>query len=165
MRKDNREGGVLETLIGVLMDILPVVCAFFIVTWAGAAYTEGYGLFVQKGMDSSGSAHTEIVEVTEEAASSPLAVGRILERQDLIRSGLAFAVKSKLSGYDGQILPGQYLLSSDMTSEEILQKITRKAKAEPAKEAADREDQEDEGGRSGESEDTEKENRDVWGQY
>ena len=165
MKKDNREAGVLETLIGVLMDALPIICAFFIVTWAGAAYTEGYGLFVQKGMDRSGFAHTEIVELTEEEVSSSLAVGRVLEKQKLIRSGLAFSLKSRLSGYDGLILPGQYVLSSDMTAEEILQKITRKTGAEPKGEAADGEDQEEEGGRSGEREDSVKENKDVRGQY
>ena len=168
MKKANREAGILETLIGVLMDALPIVCAFFIVTWAGAAYTEGYGLFVQKGMDRSGSAHTEIVEVTEEEASSALAVGRVLEKQDLIRSRFAFAIKSKLSGYDGLILPGQYVLSSDMTAEEILQKIstkTAKAGTESGGAAAGGEDEQEEGSRSRESDDAEKENKDVWGQY
>ena len=164
MKRDNKEAGIPEMIIGVLMDALPLVCAFFIVTWAGAAYTEGYGLFVQKGMDRSGSAHTEIVEVTEEA-SSPLAVGRTLEKQKLIRSGLAFAIKSKLSGYDNLILPGKYLLSSDMTAEEILQKISQKSGTEPGGEDSDGEDREAESSTSRESEDTVKENRDVWGQY
>lgn len=165
MKKNNREAGILETLIGLLMDALPVVCAFFIVTWAGVAYSEGYGLFVQKGMDRSGSARTEIVEVTEQEASSSLAVGRILEKQNLIRSGIAFAVKSRLSGYDGLILPGQYVLSSDMTAEEILQKITRKPGTEPGRETVDREARQAESSRSRDHEDTVKENKDVWGQY
>ena len=76
MKKDNREAGILETLIGVLMDALPIVCAFFIVTWAGPKV--GYELFIQME-HRSGSTHTEIVEVTEEEASSALAVGRVLK--------------------------------------------------------------------------------------
>ena len=153
---------MFERILGFAMDILPLICAALIVTWAGKAYAEGYELFVQQGMDRPGEAHSEMVTITEEEASSALAVGGVLEKQRLIRSRFGFAIKTKLTGYDGAILPGTYILSSDMSAEQILQKLS----VEPG---ADR-NRGQQGTDSGTDPDTgsdrteKKENKDVWGQ-
>ena len=73
-----RKSDFLEGIFGGLMDLLPVVCAVLIVLTAGTAYREGYRLFVQEGLDKPGEAHSEMVSITEEDASSALAVGRLL---------------------------------------------------------------------------------------
>lgn len=151
----------IDLIIGFLMDVVPVVCAVLIVTKVGFAYSEGYGLFVQKGMDAPGQAHTEMVTITEEDAGSALAVGKILESQKIITSRFTFAVKAKLTGYDGKLLPGTYILSSDMTMEQILEKIS----VLPGTDSSGKD-----GGESGQEEDSPensvpvKENKDVWGQ-
>lgn len=149
--------GLIERVIGIILDVLPILCAFIIVALAGKAYSEGYGLFVQKGMDDIGSAHSEIVTLTEEDASSAMKVGGILEDLDLISSRYAFAIKAKLSGYDDAILPGTYVLSSDMTMEEMLEKLSVDPQAAPSGEEDDEETPADSD--SG----TKEENRDVWG--
>jgi cell division protein YceG involved in septum cleavage len=108
-------------------------------------------------MDDIGSAHSEIVTLTEEDASSAMKVGGILEDLDLISSRYAFAIKAKLSGYDDAILPGTYVLSSDMTMEEMLEKLSVDPQAAPSGEEDDEETPADSD--SG----TKEENRDVWG--
>ena len=132
--------GLIERVIGIILDVLPILCAFIIVALAGKAYSEGYGLFVQKGMDDIGSAHSEMVTDL-----------------DLISSRYAFAIKAKLSGYDDAILPGTYVLSSDMTMEEMLEKLSVDPQAAPSGEEDDEETPADSD--SG----TKEENRDVWG--
>lgn len=149
--------GLIERVIGIILDVLPILCAFIIVAWAGKAYSVGYGLFVQKGMDDIGSAHSEMVTLTEEDTSSAMKVGGILEDLDLISSRYAFAIKAKLSGYDDAILPGTYVLSSDMTMEEMLEKLSVDPQAAPSGEEDDEETPADSD--SG----TKEENRDVWG--
>lgn len=163
----NRFGndGMAETVLGFLLYVIPVLCAFYILAWAGRAYAEGYGLFVQKALDSPGEAHSEMVTVTEEDAGSALAVGRILKEEGLISSRLAFAVKARLTGYGGAIVPGAYILSSDMTMEEMLSKLS----AEGGPDASGGEGAPGgDGAAAGELQDSipseKKENRDVWGQ-
>ena len=57
--------GLIETVVGIIMDAAPVICVLIIIAWAGRAYTEGYGLFVQKSLDSPGDvqAHSEMVTI------------------------------------------------------------------------------------------------------
>jgi cell division protein YceG involved in septum cleavage len=152
--------GLVETVIGIIMDVAPIICVFIIIAWAGRAYTEGYGLFVQKSLDSPGDvqAHSEMVTISEEDAASALKVGRILENMDLISSRYSFALKARLTGYSHSILPGDYILSSDMTMEEILEKLS----VDPATVPEDQADGETPAD-SGQS-DSQEENKDVWGQ-
>ncbi len=150
----------LETTLGIILDAIPIICAILIVVWAGKAYAEGFGLFVQKPLDAPGEAHSEMVTVSDTDAASALTVGNILEDLDLISSRYAFAVKARLSGYSHSILPGTYVLSSDMTMEEMLEKLSIDPAAVPAGEEQDAaETPEDTGGQE-----TQEENRDVWGQ-
>lgn len=164
MKERFRRAGLIETVLGCIMYAIPVIGVVFILVWAGRAYAEGYGLFVQKALDTPGEAHSEMVTITEEDAGSAMAVGKLLEDEDLISSRYAFAVKARLSDYSGAILPGTYILSSDMTMEHILRRICGEegANADGQEKAA--------GGQpvTGELEDSlpseKKENRDVWGQ-
>ena len=152
----------IEVMLGVALDVLPIFCACVIIGWAGRAYSEGYGLFVQTPLDQPGDAHSEMVMISEEAAGSALTVGGILEDMDLISNKYAFALKARLSGYSDTLLPGNYILSSDMTMEQMLEKLS----VDPAEEAARKEAEEAakaaeaEGGYTSEK----LENKDVWGQ-
>ncbi|MDO5131694.1 MAG: hypothetical protein Q4D81_01780 [Eubacteriales bacterium] len=154
---------ILEGIFGFFMDILPIVCAVFIVTWAGRAYTEGHGLFVQKSLDKPGEAHGEMVTFSEEEAGSALTVGTILEKQNLISSRFAFVVKAKLSGYDDKLLPGTYILSSDMTMEQMMETMSVVPGTEKTGQEGEGEGQSPEAAGK-DSRGSEKENKDVWGQ-
>ena len=163
MKRGSEFVGIMEGALGIVIYLIPIVCAFFIVTWAGRAYHEGHKLFVDESLDRPGFAHSEMVTITEADASSAFAVGRILEKQDLISSGITFAVKAKLSGFDEIILPGTFILSSDMTMEQMLEKLSKM----PAVETEGQEGSGETGTESdvdGSSE-TQKENKDVWGQF
>lgn len=152
--------GIIETVIGLIMDAVPIICAVLIVIWAGRAYTEGYGLFVQKGLDTPGEAHGELVTISEEQASSALEVGEVLENLNLISSKYAFAVKARLSGYRHSIVPGTYTLSSDMTMEQMLEKLSVDPASVPS---GDNQSTGEVPADSGQT-NTEAENKDVWGQ-
>ena len=164
MQKKKTVGGILETILGFLIYAVPVVCAFLIVVWAGRAYAEGYGLFVQQALDSHGDAHSEMVTITEEDAASARAVGKILEKEDLISSGLAFSVKARLSGYSGAILPGTYILSSDMTMEQMLQRLCAESLDAASGQDGSAGDQPAAGELRESIPSDSKEDRDVWGQ-
>lgn len=146
--------------VGVVMDALPIICAIMIVVWAGQAYAEGFGLFVQTPLDTPGEAHSEMVTVSDTDAGSALKVGGILQDLDLISNRYAFAVKAKLSGYSNSILPGTYVLSSDMTMEQMLEKLS----VDPAAVPAGEEQGGTEAPEDSQQQDTQEENRDVWGQ-
>ena len=152
--------GLVETVIGIIMDVAPIICVLIIIAWAGRAYTEGYGLFAQKSLDSPGDVqvHSEMVTISEEDAASALKVGRILENMDLISSRYSFALKARLTGYSHSILPGDYILSSDMTMEEILEKLS----VDPATVPEDHADGETPA--DSDQSDSQEENKDVWGQ-
>ena len=137
--------GLFETVVGIIMDVAPIICVLIIIAWAGRAYAEGYGLFVQKSLDSPGDvqAHSEMVTISEEDAASALRVGKILEDMDLISHS---------------ILPGDYIISSDMTAEQILEKLSVDPAAVPENQADG-----DTPADTGQS-DTQEENKDVWGQ-
>ena len=163
MKKKSDFIGIIETAMGIAIYVIPIVCGFFIITWAGKAYHEGHKLFVEESLDAPGFAHSEMVTISAQDAESALAVGRILEKQNLISSGLTFAVKARLSGYDDSILPGTFILSSDMTMQQMLEKLSKT----PGDENQDQADGAENGtgdtdtGGAGQ----EKENKDVWGQY
>ena len=155
-----KKSGVLEMALGIIMDAIPIICAILIVVWAGKAYTEGYGLFVQTPLDAPGEAHSEMVSVSDTDASSALKVGKTLEDLDLISSRYAFAVKARLTGYSHSILPGTYVLSSDMTMEQMLEKLSVDPAAVPSGEEQDG----TEIPADSDGQETQEENRDVWGQ-
>lgn len=155
-----KKTGAFEMALGIVLDVLPIICAIVIVVLAGKAYAEGFGLFVQKPLDAPGEAHSEMVSVSDTDAASALKVGKTLEDLDLISSRYAFAVKARLSGYSHSILPGTYVLSSDMTMEEILEKLSVDPAAVPAGEEQEGSETPEDAG----EQETQEENKDVWGQ-
>ena len=152
--------GILEMAVGAIMYAVPSICEIILVARAGRAYTEGFGLFVQTPLDKPGEAHSEMVTVSDTDAASALKVGGILQDLDLISSRYAFAVKARLTGYSHSILPGTYVISSDMTMEQILVKLS----ADPAAVPAGEEQDGTEAPEDSTIKDSQEENKDVWGQ-
>ena len=101
-----------------------------------------------------------MVTVSDTDAASALKVGGILQDLDLISSRYAFAVKARLTGYSHSILPGTYVISSDMTMEQILVKLS----ADPAAVPAGEEQDGTEAPEDSTIKDSQEENKDVWGQ-
>lgn len=81
------------------------------------AYDFGYQLYSAEGVTSPPGKDVAVV-VTEGASVKD--VGEMLERQGLIRDRLVFYVQEKLSKYSGQIKPGNYVLNTSQSAEEML---------------------------------------------
>jgi UPF0755 protein len=57
-------------------------------------------------------------------------VGNLLEENGLIRSSSTFVLRESVSQYKGQIQPGTYEVSSEMSMDQILALITGHGEAE-----------------------------------
>ena len=84
MKKRTGFPEIAEAVLGILIYLIPIVCGIYILSWAGRAYHEGYNLFAEESLDSPATAHSELITVSESEAGSALAVGRILEKQNLV---------------------------------------------------------------------------------
>lgn len=66
------------------------------------------------------------VLVTIEDSTSTFEIGKILKKNELIRSSMMFFIKVKTSEYNGKLASGTYTLSPKMTITEICQKLSEK---------------------------------------
>lgn len=106
---------VVETIIKVV--ILAVVIVF-VMRGATKAYDFGYRVFADEPVSVSGG-RTITVGIAENAELKDIA--EMLEEKGLIEDANLFMVQELLSAYHGEILPGIYDLSTDMTAAEMLE--------------------------------------------
>ena len=120
----------IRTTIGILFDtasslIIYALIAAAILFIAGQVrhyYYVGYGIFSQQGKDATGTGR--VVEFTVEEGMSANSLGKKLEEAGLIESSRLFVLQEKVSDFSGMYVPGTYMLSSEMTTEEILRIIS-----------------------------------------
>lgn len=105
---------VVETIIKVV-----VIAAVIVLVFRGAtkAYDFGYRVFADEPVSVSGG-RTITVGIAEGASVKEIA--QMLEEKGLIEDAKLFVVQELLSAYHGEILPGIYDLSTDMTAEQML---------------------------------------------
>lgn len=116
-------GSILDTAIKV---IALVVVVMFTYKYAMQAYEFGYRIFAEEPVSSAEMAKVISISISEDATA--MNVAEVLEEKGLIRDANLFYVQEYLSGHHGEMKPGIYELSSDMTSEQMIEIIT----AEPA---------------------------------
>ena len=120
----------IRTTIGIIFDtasslIIYALIAAAILFIAGQVrhyYYVGYGIFSQQGKDATGTGR--VVEFTVEEGMSANSLGKKLEEAGLIESARLFVLQEKVSDFSGMYVPGTYMLSSEMTTEEILRIIS-----------------------------------------
>ncbi len=120
----------IRTTIGIIFDtasslIIYALIAAAILFIAGQVrhyYYVGYGIFSQQGKDATGTGR--VVEFTVEEGMSANSLGKKLEEAGLIESSRLFVLQEKVSDFSGMYVPGTYMLSSEMTTEEILRIIS-----------------------------------------
>ena len=120
----------IRTTIGIIFDtasslIIYALIAAAILFIAGQVrhyYYVGYGIFSQQGKDATGTGR--VVEFTVEEGMSANSLGKKLEEAGLIESTRLFVLQEKVSDFSGMYVPGTYMLSSEMTTEEILRIIS-----------------------------------------
>ena len=120
----------IRTTIGIIFDtasslIIYALIAAAILFIAGQVrhyYYVGYGIFSQQDKDATGTGR--VVEFTVEEGMSANSLGKKLEEAGLIESSRLFVLQEKVSDFSGMYVPGTYMLSSEMTTEEILRIIS-----------------------------------------
>lgn len=113
---------VLDWIILLALVVVFYNAAGRIGGYAQKYYRYGYNLVADSAVDRPGQGKTMSVEI--ESGMTVSQVGELLEKNGLIRSASTFVLKESMSDYKGQIQPGTYELSSEMTMDEILALIT-----------------------------------------
>lgn len=108
-------GAVLETIIKVA--VLAFVVSF-VLRASKEAYDFGFRVFADQPMSIIGG-RTITVGIAEDADIKDIA--EMLEEKGLIDDAKLFVVQELLSAYHGEIIPGIYDLSSNMTAMEMLE--------------------------------------------
>ena len=106
---------MVETIIKV---VVLAVAVMFIVRGATKAYDFGYRVFADKPVSVSGG-RTITVGVSENMSVKDIAA--MLEEKGLIEDADLFVVQELLSAYHGEIRPGIYDLSTDMTAAQMME--------------------------------------------
>lgn len=112
-------GSVFETVIKIVVLIIVVVLTY---EYATDAYDFGYRIFAEQPVSSAETAKVISISISEDATA--MDIGKVLEEKGLIRDANLFYVQEYLSGHHGEMRPGIYELSSDMTSEQMIDILT-----------------------------------------
>lgn len=106
---------VVETIVKVVIIAAVIV---FVMRGATKAYDFGYRVFADIPVSASGG-RTITIGVAEDASVKD--IGEMLEEKGLIEDANLFVMQELLSAYHGEILPGIYDLSTDMTAQQMLE--------------------------------------------
>ena len=113
-----------KQLIGTVFDtvlkiVIIIVVVMFTYKYATDAYNFGYRIFTEAPVAEQGNAKVISIAITEEA--STMDIGEVLEEKGLINDAKVFYVQELISEYHGELKPGIYELSSDMTVKEMME--------------------------------------------
>ncbi len=114
---------VASTLISVSLKLcIFSICAVLIFFLGRTAYDFGIKIFNESAMAEDGQGVD--VEVVIPRGSSEMDVAKIMEQKGLTESSLLFYVQIKLVNYNKTIVPGAYVLNTEMLPSEILEAIS-----------------------------------------
>lgn len=121
MNLKKTSSAILGTSLKILGYILIIVAFYFV---CSNAFSFGETVFTEDGMAKTGSG-TEI-QITVPQGASTLEIGKILEKNGLIKSSYAFVLQAFL--YEADIDPGKYVLNTEYNPEEIIEAFREKDK-------------------------------------
>ncbi|TCL59506.1 UPF0755 protein [Kineothrix alysoides] len=124
-----------KQLIGTVFDtalkiVIIIVVVMFTYKYATDAYNFGYRIFTEEPVAAEGNAKVISIAITEEAGT--MDIGEVLEEKGLINDSKVFYAQELISEYHGELKPGIYELSSDMTVKEMLEIMSAGDKSEEA---------------------------------
>lgn len=125
---------VVETIVKVVIIAAVIV---FVMRGAAKAYDFGYRVFADVPVSAAGG-RTITIGVAENASVKDIA--DMLAEKGLIEDANLFVVQELLSSYHGEILPGIYDLSTDMTAEKMLEIMSTPASSDEDKSDEDNSD-------------------------
>ncbi|MDD6716554.1 MAG: endolytic transglycosylase MltG [Firmicutes bacterium] len=123
----NDRQGIFDYILTVLKYVILAVAVLFVISFSQKAYSTGYRIFAESAVDPRGNA--KMVTVTVKEGMSTAQIGRLLEKEGVIRDGDVFPYQERLSSYHGKIRPGSYTLSTDMTPQEIIKEMAKSAES------------------------------------
>ncbi|MCX4350222.1 MAG: aminodeoxychorismate lyase [Lachnospiraceae bacterium] len=127
---------VVETIVKVVIIAAVIV---FVMRGAAKAYDFGYRVFADTPVSVSGG-RTITVGVAEDASIKDIA--EMLVEKGLIEDANLFVVQELLSAHHGDILPGIYDLSTDMTAQQMLEIMSTPTEKETGSNADSSKEQE-----------------------
>ena len=120
-----------DVVVSVFSTVFKIVVAIVIVMlvykWSMSAYEYGQRVFneppvaVGEGRD---------VTVTVNQGDTVKEISKLLEEAGLIRDAELFVIQEMLSEYKDKMKPGTYVLSTSMTTEEMMQIMSKKVEEE-----------------------------------
>lgn len=120
-----------EVVISVFSTVFKIVLAIIIVMlvykWSLSAYDYGQRVFNEPPM-SAGSGRNITVIVNE--GDTAKEIGDKLEKSGLIRDAMLFRIQEVLSAYKDELQPGTYELNTSMTTEEMMEIMSKKVEEE-----------------------------------
>lgn len=115
-------------MISVSFNIFIVVLGIYLIFMFGRfAYSFGFDVFNERAVDSTASARTVEVTITDNISVGELT--DVLYSNGLIEDKTVFFVQASLSDYKGKFIGGTHTVSTDMTPTQIMQTLaTQKEK-------------------------------------
>lgn len=120
-----------DVVVSVFSTVFKIVAAIVIVMlvykWSMSAYEYGQRVFneppvaVGEGRD---------VTVTVNQGDTVKEISKLLEEAGLIRDAELFVIQEMLSEYKDKMKPGTYVLSTSMTTEEMMQIMSKNVEEE-----------------------------------
>ena len=110
---------IFSVTVKVVLGILVVM---FIYKYARVAYDYGYRVFTEPPI-AMGSGREITVTIGEDASTKE--IGEMLENKGLVRDGKLFILQELTSEHRGEIQPGKYSLSTNMTAYEMINIMAR----------------------------------------
>lgn len=114
--RDGQE--TLDWIGDIIKVVLVVVVVMFCIAASGRAYRIGYSIFYEKALAEEGWG--ESIEVTVTEGMSTAQIGNMLKEAGLIEDAAVFPYQERFSSYHGEIQPGTYTLSAEMTPSEMI---------------------------------------------
>jgi UPF0755 protein len=114
----NNRQSILDILMTILKYVVLMLCIMVVISFAKRFYNIGYSIFAQSALAEEGTGKEAEIEVTENMSVRQIA--NQLKKNELIGDAELFRLQEQFSGYHGEIRPGTYTLSSEMTPDEML---------------------------------------------
>ena len=114
----NIDNKTLYKWIRIALKVLAVVLVlYFTISMSLKAHDFGYRVFTEPAMEEKPGVN---VEITIDEGMSAKNIGKLLEKEGLIRDADLFVVQYKLSAYSGEIQAGTYTLNTSETPKEMM---------------------------------------------
>lgn len=118
-----KTGNLVLSMLGAIIRVALVVLVVVVIyKGALACYDFGYRVFAEPAISPEGAGREVTVTVTEEMKAED--IGNLFLSKGLIRDAKLFILQYNFSEYKDDVKPGTFLLSTDMTVEEMMKTMT-----------------------------------------